>query len=253
MASLPRSAAANDYQPQSVSELIAYLQGVIATLEAQLQAQGSVPNVVNSTPTINSGTIDTLTVQSIGVESVVLRGRVNADYVNALVWFEYGQASLTDFSTPRQRIDNNRQIFSASLTDLRRNNTYSYRAVLELSNGSRYYGTIGTFTTGRSYNNNEPNFNSGNSNLTIDKTRYNLGETIRVNWNVPNDKKSDRNWVGVYRVGSSNNSYSSWKTASNQTGQLNLTAPTTAGDYELRIFYNYGYELIATSRTFTVN
>lgn len=251
--SSPKPAAATtNYQPQSAPELIAYLQGVIATLEAQLNSQGTKSNTtVNNNTNTSLNLIETLAVQSLGTDSVVLQGRITSGYANATVWFEYGQSLLTDFSTPRQRLSNNLQIFSASLNNLRRNSTYSYRAVIELSNGTRYYGAIGTFSTDRNLNDSGNNFSS--SNLTTDQTRYDRGATIKVDWRVANNKTSTLNWIGIYKAGATDTSYSSWKTVSAQNGRVDFTAPSVSGTYEFRVFYNNGYELLDTSRTFTVN
>jgi len=62
-------------------------------------------------------------------------------------------------------------------------------------------------------------------------------------------------WIGLYSPGAPNNAYQAWRyTTGAASGDVPFTIPGTlnTGNYELRLFANNGYTLLATSGTLTV-
>jgi hypothetical protein len=103
--------------------------------------------------------------------------------------------------------------------------------------------------------------------LTATPSSVGLGGTVTVSWGgVSNPTNTD--WIGVYPAGAGNDPASidnerlSWVyddscTQSHGTnalasGSCSIAMPTTAGNYEVRLFYNNGYTILATSNQITV-
>jgi hypothetical protein len=61
-------------------------------------------------------------------------------------------------------------------------------------------------------------------------------------------------WLALARVGDPNTTYLSWRYvgAGNTTLLWTINMPTTAGNYEFRLFSNGGYTRIATSPPISV-
>ena len=60
-------------------------------------------------------------------------------------------------------------------------------------------------------------------------------------------------WIALYKVGDPNSAYGWWAyTQGAASGSFNLTAPATAGSYELRYLQNNGFTSVATSNAVTV-
>ena len=98
--------------------------------------------------------------------------------------------------------------------------------------------------------------------LTASATAVGTGGSVTASWsNVGNPTSTD--WIGVYATGAANTAYQGWlyDDSCNQTsngttpggGSCPIRLPTTPGTYELRLFANNGYTLLATSQTITVN
>ncbi len=98
--------------------------------------------------------------------------------------------------------------------------------------------------------------------LTANPTAVSTGGSVTASWsNVGTPSSTD--WIGVYATGAANTAYQGWlyDDSCNQTGNGTTTGggscpirlPTTPGTYELRLFSNNGYTLLATSQTITVN
>lgn len=98
-------------------------------------------------------------------------------------------------------------------------------------------------------------------NVTASPASVPAGGSVTVTWSgVANPTSTD--WVGLYQPGASNTSYSDWiyddsctRTAGTTTlssGSCSFTMPSANGTYELRLFSNNGYTLLATSNEVTV-
>ena len=82
----------------------------------------------------------------------------------------------------------------------------------------------------------------------------NAGGSVTATWNAPSGS-SAKDWVGLYKVGDSNNSYISGKwgyTNGLTSGTYTTTVPTAAGSYEFRLLQNNGYTDVAHSNSITV-
>ncbi len=151
------------YTPQSQSETIAYLQGVIAQLQAQLQLQGNyqvnyqpVGQVQGATFSNQSYTVrvETDFVRA-GNDDVELNGSIdlgNARYAN--VWFEYGDSARFGSQTRREYVTRDSDFdFTLDTDDLDR--FVYYRAVAEDPSGKKINGyTRAIMVNSRSNRNN---------------------------------------------------------------------------------------------------
>lgn len=259
----------SEYKPQSLQEMIAYLYGIIAQLQAQLDAQNGVSkSSVNSSDvgvakpgSVFSSDIEVETLSATNIEKydADLRGRIdlnNRSY--AYVWFEYGDDKDMDDITTKQKITDSRsgwQSFSSNLDDLQDDQKYYFRVVGEDSRGVRDYGTIRSFTTDDRYGNSSNNSNnsSGNYDLSVSDTSVDVGDSVEVTWSVPSDKKSSNNWIGLYKSGAVNTNYLSYKyLSSSDKGSLTFTL-YSEGACEFRLFLSNSYDDVETSQRVTVN
>jgi hypothetical protein len=84
------------------------------------------------------------------------------------------------------------------------------------------------------------------SSIQTNKSTYNLNEGIQVNFS--NFPANSKNWIGLYRVGSSNEKYISYRyTPATTNGSVTLQG-LPAGDYEARYFYNDTMQLQGSVR-----
>jgi hypothetical protein len=74
--------------------------------------------------------------------------------------------------------------------------------------------------------------------ILLDKTSYIPGETVVATVTIPADLVTTSSWVGVYSVGTTlHTNYNSWAwSTSAGINTANLTAPSTAGSYEVRLY-----------------
>ncbi len=97
--------------------------------------------------------------------------------------------------------------------------------------------------------------------MTASPASVQPGGTVTVSWSgVPSPSSTD--WIGVYHTGDANDAYFNWFYADSCTETPGTTAlasgsctyklPTTNGTYELRLFANNTYTLLATTNTVTV-
>jgi hypothetical protein len=143
------------YTPQTQQELLAYLYGILAQLQAQATTQNSSTDSRSSTGTVRNTpnpyfvNVTTLAPTALGRSMVTVRGDVDkggSEYID--VWVQYGTGdSLTRTKTVPQITKTGRQAVSVVLDDLRSDTTYSYRFVAEDERGYRHYGQTRTFTT----------------------------------------------------------------------------------------------------------
>lgn len=255
LATSPVAAATtvSSYQPQTTLEYIAYLQGVVDALQAQINAQTTDNKTVSSR-------VETLPAElkyEVEFRSTFDIGSLSSVYA----WFEYGEGSLTK-ATTKTRISKSAadDEYVRTVSNLRAGATYKYRAVYESSSGTKYYGAIRTFSTASgvvggvstSDSSSVSTVSTSKGSLGVDKTTYSVGDTIDLSWTVPSSKTDSRNWVGLFETGDSNREAVRWQYLSSKTnGTLSFTAPA-AGTYEFRLFYNNSYDDEVTSRKFTV-
>lgn len=78
------------------------------------------------------------------------------------------------------------------------------------------------------------------------------GNPVIASWVAPSSSNRTRDWIGIYRPGSNNNSYLTWKYTSGQTsGYVSFTF-STPGAYEARYFKNNGYTKVGPTVPFTI-
>lgn len=152
------------YQPQTVEQQIAYLYGLIAQLQAQLQMmrthqyagvntyyQTVSPYGYSSARGSYRIELDTLSAANVEEEEAELRANIDLDgasYANG--WFEYGESGGMDERTTAIQITNrgdDTRSYTRIVDDLDDDTRYWYRAVAEGPDGRRVYGEIRSFTT----------------------------------------------------------------------------------------------------------
>ncbi len=177
------AATTTAYTPQTQQEMIAYLMGVLAQLQAQLkvkeQQNDTSDTKVSSTSSRNQPnpyyvSLVAVTPERITREQAVLRGVVDGGGAKIIdAWFEYGTgsdlkmrskvySSNDDLSSGRRNdvdagkltmiwVDNIEDDVSFDLamriTDLNPGTKYSYRLVVEDDKGYRHHSQILSFTT----------------------------------------------------------------------------------------------------------
>lgn len=256
------------YNLNSESERVAYLYGIIAQLQAQLAALQNVRPLVNYTTytsTQSSSYLDRVTTDEVTVEDydeVEMSGRVYFDRSSdARAWFEYGTDMLLTYSTRSVELkggSNDNEKFSAIAPDLNNNQVYYFRAVAEDRNGNYVEGPIKSFRFESSYRNNHSNSYYDRNNrydydwsLEIDDDRYDAGESIRVDYSLPNRDQDDKNWIGLFRVGASDKNYLDYRYIDDTEGYVTFRIHDE-DDYEFRMFSNDSFNQEAETDTFEV-
>jgi hypothetical protein len=90
--------------------------------------------------------------------------------------------------------------------------------------------------------------------ITVSATPVSVppGGQVTASWSAPAGRPAT-DWIGLYRVGDPNTSYLWWQyTQGAQTGSVNVTAPSTNGQYEFRYLTQDSFNLAATSNAFSV-
>ena len=78
------------------------------------------------------------------------------------------------------------------------------------------------------------------------------GGAITASWTAPGGRPAT-DWIGLYALGAANNTFISWGYTNGATsGTLPFTAPSQAGQYELRYLLNDGYTSATASGTVIV-
>lgn len=90
------------------------------------------------------------------------------------------------------------------------------------------------------------------SSLTASPVTIGQGFAVTVTWTgVVNPRTKD--WVGLYRVGAADTSFTSWAWATGQaTGSVSLPIIAPPGQYEFRYYINDTYVRLLTSNPITV-
>lgn len=195
------------YQPQTVEQQIAYLYGLIAQLQAQLQTmrtyQYSGTNSYYQTvsPYGYTGSwgsyrieLDTLSATDVEEEEAKLRANIDLDgasYANG--WFEYGEFGDMDERTTAVQITNrgdDTRSYTRVVDDLDDDTRYWYRAVAEGPDGRRVYGDIRSFTTdddGRSSSNSSSRYDDEPTAETEDASYLGSGKATLEGYVDMND------------------------------------------------------------------
>ncbi|MEZ4195320.1 MAG: hypothetical protein R3B53_02920 [Candidatus Paceibacterota bacterium] len=169
------------YQPRTAEETIAYLFGIMAQLQAQLDAQKSTTKTVyytydsrdnydnyyynydydkyyytdnrsnNSSYNRNPYFVNVVTLAPISISrnSATLKAEVDRGSSDSLdVWFEYGvRGNLSSRSKSENITYSGRRNIEVDIDRLKDNTTYNYRVVAEDENGYRHYGQTRSFST----------------------------------------------------------------------------------------------------------
>jgi hypothetical protein len=261
VSAIPASAFAQTaslpYQPRTQLELISYLQGVLATLQAQLLVTNN-----NSSARVERQSADVSS--TIEVELSASFDAQNSSFVNA--WFEYGVANVLDKKTSSVRIrntDRNEIVEHVRiLKNLEPNTAYIYRPVFELSNGTKFYGAIQNFgTTGGSVGIGGGvsgsgsigigTINSGRNSLSTDKTTYNKAEPIRVSWTTPKADSYRGNAIYMFEPGDSFAEKIDGRRIETESGQVVFNI-YTKGTYVFRLYLDGNTRQVAETRQVTV-
>ncbi len=122
---------------------------------------------------ISTGTSDvkaiTKSATNIDTDEATLRGELkmgSSDYAN--VWFMYGtkQNYLVNTTATGYIDDDGTTQFSGTVTNLKKNTTYYFKAVGEDEDGDRSYGSVLSFRTG--YNSNDDNDDNENYDVDVE-------------------------------------------------------------------------------------
>lgn len=277
------AASVNYYQTTNDQAQLAYLYSVVAQLQAQLNAllkqqtpvyysvATTYPNTSYNYNYNDSNGISAVTTQGVSLQnnsSVELQGTVTfSDSRSGRVWFEYGNSNFLNYSSQSATVNgynNNLKSFTAIIPDLNNGTTYYYKAVAEDSNGRIIEGATKSFIyNGNNYYNNSNyynnNYNYNNNNrynnwtLNVTSSRYYNGDSIRVEYSIPNGEEDSNNWIGLYRVGDSDSNYVSRQYLSSNNTDGYLTFRTYNDDeYEFRLFSNNNNNREARSDSFDV-
>jgi hypothetical protein len=135
----------------------------------------------------------------------------------------------------------------------------TYELRLFSNNSYTVLATSNVFTVGGSSTGGSST--GGGVNLTSSPASISVGGTVTASWSgIANPSASD--WIGLYVPGAANNSLIQWMyvSCSKSTGSpkasgscpFAISASVAAGTYELRLFSNNSYTVLATSNVFTV-
>lgn len=252
------------YQPQTVEEMIAYLYGIIAQLQAQLDARtgggSDSGNSSGSGSTVRPGggnsrslDVDTLSADDIRDDEADLRGRIDLngnDY--AYTWFEYGEDDDDlDDRTVRRRVTDttgDRQSVRINLDDLDEDERYYYRLVGENESGDEFFGRIRDFRTDDDRRSSDRNSSNGDFELEVDDTSIDFGDTVEVDWEIPDEDVGTSNWIGLYREDADNRNMLMWTYLERDDRGTEEFQIQQRGEFEFRLFLRNTYEDVATSR-----
>lgn len=242
------------YQPQTAGEQIAFLYGMIYQLQLLLANESYVRERVSDEDDDYIGVprpgrsgevdIDTLAARDIEDDEATLRAELDLNGEDeAEVWFVYGRDDddLDDESRVLRVTDNRGDDRTVSITidDLRDDTRYYFRAIAEDERGDRSYGDIRSFRTDDEYYDDN---DDGDFTLRISDTTIDEDDEIEVDWEVPNDKTSSTNWIGLFERTASNRDYEQWKYLENDDEGTLTFRPRDEGEYVFRLFLDNSYD-----------
>lgn len=259
------------FKPQTIEEMIAYLYGIIAQLQAQIDAQtggsgssssgGSSSGSSSARPGNSSSRsldVDTLSAADIRDDEADLRGRIDLngnDY--AYAWFEYGEDDddLDERSVRRRVSDTtgDRQDVRINVDDLDEDERYYYRLVGENESGTRYYGSVRNFRTDDDSRSSSRTSSNGDFEIEVDDTSIDVGDTVEVNWRIPDDEVGTSNWIGLYREDADNRNVMLWGYLDDDDEGSMEFRIQQRGEFEFRLFLRNSYEDEVTSREIEVD
>lgn len=244
------------YIPQNNREFVAYLQGIVDALQAQVQSGG--------TASAGSSRVSTFTPVVSLATRVELKAEFDARSSSVVyAWFEYGEGGRLNNETTRTRLSVPRSgevEHTRTLTGLKANTQYSYRPVFELTSGTKFYGATRTF--GASTGVGTPGTDTGGGfggtvsnsrgSLTVDGTSFKVYDQVTVSFTIPRSRTDSGNTIALYQVGDSNRSKEMWRyTGKREEGEITFKIKK-AGTYEFRMFYAGSSNDVVTSSRFTV-
>ena len=248
------------YNSMTTNEKIAYLYGMVAQLQMLLAFQIENTNANSSSNSSNNDRnradvdISTLSATDIEEDEAELRAQIDLDGEDeAFVWFEYGEDDDDlDERTSRIRVTDNRgdrQTVSITVDDLDDDERYYFRAVVQDEDGDRSYGSVRNFRTDEDDRNSSSNNSSGSGDFDLDVSDRVIerGDSVTVDWEVPSNDASSRNWLGLYLVGNDNRSFVKWVYLDNDDNGSERFTIDNRGEYEFRLFLNNTYTDVVTS------
>lgn len=249
------------YQPQDKEDLLAYLYGQLAILQAiladKLDDDDYVSEPRSSRDSSRDAEIDLETLNARNIESDEAELRLEIDFDDsrrATVWFEYGEdrddldERTTKYSLTKSSHDGD--TIEIRVRNLEEDQRYYYQAVGEDDDGERVYGDIRSFTTD---DDGSSRSSSGDFEISVDDYSIDAGDRIRVEWEVPRGDESGYNWIGVFREDDNNYQYISWTYLDNDDRGTEYFTINYEGDYEVRLFLNNSYDDEVTSRRIVVD
>lgn len=87
--------------------------------------------------------------------------------------------------------------------------------------------------------------------VTVSATELKPGVSFSVSWTATGANLV-KDWVGIFKKGANNQTYTGYKYTTGASGSVTFTAPTEAGEYEARYLKNDQYTSTATSKVFKV-
>ena len=256
-APMPAKAATLPYIPQTQLELVSYMQGIVDTLQAQINAQGTVSGSGSSR--VETRPADVTVSTKVELKASFDAGNSSSVYA----WFEYGEGNSLNKKTARTRVTKVRGEVEheVTLTGLKSGTQYSYRPVFELSSGSKYYGAVRTFGSNSTYAlaggfitcDTGTTVSNSRGSLSLPKLTYNAFDLVTISYTIPRSRVDGSVWVGAFKVGAGDKEYSySRYVGKHSSGEITFKIKEP-GIYEFRLFYDKSSNEVVTSRRFTVN
>lgn len=81
-----------------------------------------------------------------------------------------------------------------------------------------------------------------------------VGQTMRIGWEKPASRTTNRDWIGLFSSGAADTDYISYHylPARTGSGEVSIPLPTTPGQYEVRMFINNTFTRVAQLSSFSV-
>ena len=202
---------------------------------------GDLGTWTNFSVTARMGTLNSLTVSSTSVPA--------GNPVTA-TWYAPAGSSATDWIGFYQTGADNRSYLAYKYTNGATTGTFTLNTPGPGTYEFRYLLNNGYTSVTKS-----PTVTVTAATYTVDATPEPVGrnQTLNVAWTAPAGR-STRDWIAVFPAGAPNTAYQQWiYTGGAQSGNFNFTAPSTAGNYEVRYLLDDGYYDVRATDQFVVN